>query len=114
SVPWYLEKGPVPFVVRVFNDSDHVIAPQGEIVITNMYGQKIGKVELLPVNILSDSIRSMPDKNMSWDLLQEQLSTQSKNQKMKAVWNEQFLLGLYSAKLRLKLSDSGPILRKTL
>ncbi|MFH1536224.1 MAG: hypothetical protein ABIC96_04125 [Patescibacteria group bacterium] len=97
SSPFFLEKGPVPFTVRVKNASAFFIVPKGNILIKNMFGQTVGKINLLPVNILSDSIRQIPDSPES----------------LNALWPESFILGFYSAQLNLALSDSGPIYNKT-
>lgn len=102
SAPFFLEKGPVPFTVKIKNESNHFIVPQGEILIQNMFGQTIGKVDLLPVNILSKTTRLIPD------------SLQSPEVTTKALWHENFLLGLYTAKLTVNLSDKGPLFSKTI
>lgn len=102
SVPFFLEKGPVPFMVRVKNNSEYFIVPYGEILIKNMFGQTVGKVDLLPVNVLSKTIRSIPN-----------LPQEEKAASDKALWNEKFLLGLYTAKLNIALSDKGPMFSKT-
>ena len=60
SAPFFLEQGPVPFTVRLKNTSTHFIYPEGVITIRNMFGQTIGQIELLPVNILSGSTRALP------------------------------------------------------
>lgn len=96
STDFYRQTGPVPFTIKLKNTSRHIISPKGQVRITNMFGQEIGKVELLPVNILSGTSRYLPDVD----------------QKSKAVWKERFLLGLYSAKLSLSLSDTGPSLER--
>jgi hypothetical protein len=95
SAPFWTSKGPTAFTVKVRNSSDHYITPTGSIVIKNMFGQAIGKVNLLPVNILSNTVRRVPDS------LQTTPTT--------AVWPEKFLLGPYTATLTLALSDSGPL-----
>lgn len=99
SAPLLVEHGPVAFSVQVNNTSKHFISPQGTILIKNMYGQTIGKVNLLPVNILVHSSRYLPS-----DI----------NSNTKAIWGEQFLLGPYSATLTLALSSEGPIFRRTI
>jgi len=98
SSPGFVEVGPLPFVVKVTNTGENVIAPTGTIYIKNMFGQLVGKVDLQQVNILKDSTRSIPDKNNS-------TNTQ-------AVWNEEFLLGQYSAELAVDLGPDGPSYRK--
>jgi hypothetical protein len=117
SVPYFIDSGPVPFMLRVKNKGSHFFAPKGEILIKNIFGQTVGRVDLLPVNILAQSIRFIPD------LLQNPYSTGSafpKNEALytkyshpTAFWYEKFLLGPYSASLTISLSDNGPLFRKT-
>ncbi len=115
SAPFFVSKGPVPFSVRLRNTSDHFIAPKGDIIVKNMFGQAVGKVNLLPVNVLSNSIRRLPDflqgKVSNKDYSQIK-STVEKNKLPVAVWPEKFLLGFYKATLTLSLSDQGPVFRK--
>lgn len=99
STPFFVNSGPVPFNIEIYNKSDHFITPSGEIVIQNMFGQSIGKITLLPVNILSNSSRLIPDE---------------KNQTNKAIWGEKFLIGPYNARLTLSLSDNGPQIQRTI
>ena len=111
SSPLFLNQGPVPFTVRIKNTSDHYITPTGSISITNMYGQNIGEVHLLPVNILSNTIRRIPDSMQSPTASPSaSLNSYFKTlDKVYAVWPETFLLGLYTAKLNVSLSSKGPV-----
>ncbi|MBI4089253.1 MAG: hypothetical protein HY424_00940 [Candidatus Levybacteria bacterium] len=86
----FFKKGPVPFAVRVKNKGVHFIKPKGEIMIKNMFGQTIGKIDLASVNILSNSARTIP-----------------------AVWEESFLLGFYTATLNVTFSN-GPTFSKSI
>ncbi len=95
SAPLISTKGPIPFTLRVKNTSDHYITPKGNIAIKNMFGQTIGRVNLLPVNILSNTVRRIPDSLQTNPTL--------------AIWPEKFLVGPYTATLTLALSDSGPL-----
>lgn len=100
AAPGFVQHGPVPFTVEIQNNSSHFIVPKGTILVQNMFGQFIGKINLLPVNILEQSSRLIPDeKNLN--------GTQ-------AVWPEKFLLGLYKAQLTIALSDTGPIFNRTI
>lgn len=111
SSPFLLENGPVPFTLRIHNSSDHFIAPKGQILITNMFGQAIGKVDLLPVNILSNTTRAIPDSRSFTD------SAKNPNLQFNpkiAFWNEKFLLGPYTASLTVSLSDAGPVFKRTI
>jgi hypothetical protein len=115
STPFFISKGPVPFSVRVKNSGDHYLTPTGKIEIKNMFGQTIGKVDLLPVNILANTIRRLPDSAQS-DLnskdYQNIKAVIDKNSFPVAVWPEKFLVGPYMATLSLSLSDSGPLFTK--
>ncbi len=116
SAPSFITNGPVPFSVKIRNTSDHFITTKGSIVIKNMFGQAVGKVDLLPVNILSQSVRSIPDSmqgpqaNPSSSLKSYFLSLKSPA----AVWPETILFGPYTATLTIALSDQGPLFRRTI
>ena len=98
SAPFFFQKGPVPFKVRLRNESDFFITPKGAIIIKNVFGQTIGRVDLLPVNILAHSTRVIP----STENLKE----------LTANWNESFLLGPYTATLIIALSEEGPLFKR--
>lgn len=100
SAPWFVENGPLAFKVLVNNLSHHFISPTGEILIKNMYGQLVGQVNLLPVNILEGTSRYVPSSNDST------LTT--------ALWPEKVLLGPYKATLVISLSPTGPLFRRTI
>lgn len=116
STPLFTTHGPVPFSLRVRNTSDHFIAPKGDIIIKNMFGQAIGKVKLLPVNILSNSIRRIPDSLQSGTVSDKEYekirSVVEQNKFPVAIWPDKFLFGLYKATLTLSLSDQGPLFKK--
>jgi hypothetical protein len=102
STGLFYESGPVPFTLRLKNKGTHFIKPKGEILIKNMFGQNIGKLDLVSVNILSDSIRAIPNtSNLDF-------------QSPKALWKEDFLLGFYTATLNISLSDQGPGFTKSI
>lgn len=102
STPFFIERGPVPFIVKLNNTSGHYIAPDGLITIKNVFGQIVGKVDLVSVNVLSNSTRIIPSADKSILLTDP-----------KALWNEKFLLGPYTARVTLGMSDEGPIYSKT-
>lgn len=113
----FVNKGPLPFTVRVKNTSDHYITPKGDIVITNMFGQNVGKINLLPVNILSNTSRRMPDSMQSEGPNSKDYQVikaiVDKNPYPVAVWPEKLLVGPYTATLTLALSDTGPMYKKS-
>ncbi len=116
SAPSFITNGPVPFNVKIRNTSDHFITTKGSIIIKNMFGQSVGKVDLLPVNILSDSVRSIPD-SLQGPQANPSSSLKLYFQNLKspaAVWPETFLFGPYTATLTIALSDQGPLFRKTI
>ncbi len=118
SSPTFVQKGPIPFILRVKNIGNTLLTPTGSIKITNMFDQFIGKVDLLPVNILANTTRAIPDS------FQSQEATQPANQassflplasgSIKAYWYEKVLLGPYKAQLTLSLSENGPTYTRTI
>lgn len=101
NAPYFLTKGPVGFKVRVENQSPFFISTEGNIIIKNVFGQTIGNLEFIPSNILGKSSRFLGNK----EGLEQNLDNP------RALWNEKFLLGIYTADLTISLSDQGPILR---
>ncbi len=55
----YYEKSPVNFGLRVKNTGNNHIRPQGTLVITNLFGQKITELPLNGLNVLPDAVRKM-------------------------------------------------------
>jgi hypothetical protein len=86
-----IQHGPVKFSVNIANTGQHFIAPFGEILIRNMFGQLVGKVELPASHVLTQS-----------------------NRNLSATWPEAFLLGLYRATLNISASENGPSFSHTL
>jgi hypothetical protein len=80
----------VPFKIRLKNESEHFITPDGEILIKNIFGKTIGQVKLPPVNILAGTTRK---ENVSL--------------------NNGYMLGAYKATLILNISNNGPVLIKS-
>ena len=115
STGLFYESGPVPFTLRIKNKGTHFIKPKGEILIKNMFGQNIGKLDLVSVNILSDSTRAIPNTIYMQEL--RSADKQKSNlsfQNPKALWKEDFLLGFYTATLNISLSDEGPNFTKSI
>lgn len=100
SAPFFTEKGPVGFNVKIKNNSSHLINPTGTIKIKNMFGQTIGNIDIPTENILSEGSRY--------------LATNSSIDKPQVTWNEKFLFGFYNAELSIKLSEKGPTLYKSI
>lgn len=102
SAPLFNQTGPIPFTVKLNNASRHFITPTGQILVRNMFGQLIGKIELESVNVLGNSTRYLPTKE-----------NQSVHGHPVAMWNEKVLFGPYRANIVLSLSDEGPIFTRT-
>jgi hypothetical protein len=101
STPASLEYGPVPFTVQVQNTGTHLFLPQGTIPITNMFGQKVGKVQLKQMTVLAGSSRSLSNP-----------STGSNADEIVA-WNDPVMVGPYTATLTLTFPDSDVKLVRT-
>jgi hypothetical protein len=104
SAPFVIESGPVPFTVLVKNPGEHFIEAQGMILIKNMFGQTVGKIELPKTNILSGSTRFMtvdPQQKASGN------NTQS-------FWSEEFLLGFYTATITLATSPGQSLYTRSI
>ncbi len=116
SSPFLSFNGPIPFTVKLRNTSNHFITTKGDIIIKNLFGQSIGKVSLLPVNILSNTIRRIPDSLQSTDISDKNFAkirdTVQNNQFPVAVWPEKFLFGPYTANLTLSMSEQGPVYQR--
>lgn len=107
SAPFLVEGAPVPFTVRIKNTSNHFITPRGEVVISNIFGQKVGKIDLLQTNVLAQSVRNIPSS---------EFIDESKNlpDQIAAYWTDNFALGPYKATLNIALSDQGPLFSQTI
>lgn len=82
----FVSGGPVKFSVEVENMGRNFININGYIIIDNIFGQTVGKIELKPANILGKSTLAILKDDV--------------------VWQERFLLGIYTAKLYLDYDDS--------
>ncbi len=112
SAPFLATKGPLPFTVKIKNSGNHFITPHGYILIKNILGQTVEKINLIPVNVLANSTRSIPSINQ----LRQNVSNHSMeiNDVNKAYWPEAIILGPYTATLSISLSNNGPNFTKTL
>ena len=92
STSSFISGGPVKFNVKVENIGQNFINTTGYIIINNIFGQTVGKVDLRPANILGKS---------TLEILKDDV-----------VWQEKFLLGTYTAKLYLNYDDSTGLYRE--
>lgn len=100
STPFFVNGGPIPFNLLVENTSNHFFVPRGNVLIENMFGQLIGKINLQQVNVLSHSQRYIPDES--------QISS------TQIIWPEKVVFGLYRATLTIALSSDGPLFQKSI
>lgn len=115
STPSFVSSGPLPFTLRIENTGKHSIQPTGAIFIKNVFGQYVGKVDILPETILAHSIRSLADKQSIEDNTASAVyHLNNEATKPFLVWPETFLFGPYTAGVYLKLSENGPVLTKTI
>ncbi len=102
----FVTHGPVPFELKLHNSSTHLISPTGNVEITNIFGQKVGKLEILPQYILSGSDRYLVDTLQASS--EARLAYNETDNTPRVVWQDQFLLGLYKAKASIMLDEKGP------
>lgn len=106
---FYHQHGPISFTLRVNNPDKHMISPKGVMLITNMFGQTIGRIEIPETNVLAGSTRALvyTPKNKTKDIKNDQKDPS-------VLWNEKVLLGYYRAQLSLAISESGPVYTRTI
>ncbi len=111
--PFFVTGGPIKFDLALNNDSDHFILPTGAVIVQNIFGQRVGKVDLLPQYLLAHStryLRHRPESSASSQFIEKidrQVGTPY------VLWPEKFLLGIYSATATIALSDNGPVITST-
>ncbi len=121
SSPKYIEKGPLDFILKLRNNGSNYISAKGEIEITNMFGQLIGRVDLPATTVLANSSRYLATQdqritdNSSRITPPDQSSIISNKLLVpKALWQENFLLGFYKAIVKIETSPDDPVLTKTI
>ncbi len=96
STSSFISEGPVKFNVEVENTEQNFINSSGYILITNIFGQNIGKVNLGERSILAKSTVNMSNEKLS-DI----------------IWKENLLLGRYKAKLIINYENSPTLIKET-
>lgn len=100
----FKNSGPVEFSLKLHNASRHLIEPQGSIEIFDLFGKKVGVVEVLPQFILSNSDRYLIDLSQATG---EARLAFDNDYKPKIVWPEMFLMGFYKANAHIQLEENG-------
>lgn len=94
--------GPVFFNLKVKNTGNHLIQPEGNIVISNIFGKRIADIEILPQYILSESQRYLVDDTQASSSAElSGIIAQKQTTSPVIVWDEGFLMGPYTAELTL-------------
>lgn len=86
SAPLFANRGPVQLTLTFANTGSYLLIPQGTILMTNMFGQTVGKITIPPTNVLANSKRDI-----------------------KLTWDEKILFGPYNATLYLGYADNKQI-----
>jgi hypothetical protein len=85
--PNYSNQESIEFISRLKNNGSVHFKPVGQIVVKNMWGNEVTKIDLEPKNVLPDSVRKITSR---WD-------------------NFGFLIGRYTAELTVVSGDSQQI-----
>lgn len=103
-----LGSGPVFFNLKLRNTGRHLIQPEGNVVIKNMFGKKVADIKILPQYVLSESSRYLIDSTQASPSAQisELLSHKGQNNPV-IIWGEKFLLGFYTAEAKLYVEENG-------
>lgn len=110
STDFFKSKGPVKFALKFHNASQHLLAPTGNIVITNLFGQKVGEIPLLPQYVLAGGDRYLIDSKQASG--QAQLTNDALTEP-RIIWPENFLFGWYNAKARIMLEENGRVIESS-
>lgn len=112
STPAFRSSGPVPFTVKLKNNGVHYFTPKGVILIKNIFGQTVGRIDLQNANILAGTGRTLVGTPYQTSAKIHAANSDLSSQQ--AVWPEKFLLGFYKADLSIALSEEGPLFTQTI
>ena len=87
STSAFVSQGPVKFTLKIENIGKNFITTSGYIIIDNIFGQTVGKIDLNAANILGKS---------TLEVLKDDVT-----------WQEKLLLGVYTAKLYLNYDSTS-------
>ena len=80
---FFKDSGQIDFKLKAANTGGQFISTRGYILITNIFGQTVGRVDLAPVNILANTSRITA-----------------------AAWKENLFMGFYTATLSLQFGEN--------
>jgi hypothetical protein len=93
SAPVFSQSGPIPFTIKIKNSGTHFTSPKAVILIENMFGQTVGRINVPATNVLANTSRFLTDNSKAE-------STPN------ILWSEKILFGFYKANLTLLTSDN--------
>jgi len=100
--------GPVFFNLKLKNTGRHLIQPEGNVTIKNMFGKKVADIKILPQYVLAESSRYLIDSTQASPSAQtSDILSRKKQDNPVVIWGEKFLLGFYTAEAKLYLEDNG-------
>ena len=103
-----LGAGPVFFNLKLKNTGRHLIQPEGNVTIKNMFGKKVANIKILPQYVLAESSRYLIDSTQASPSAQiSELLSHKKQNSPVIIWGEKFLLGFYTAEAKLHLEKNG-------
>lgn len=105
--------GPVLFNLKLNNTGKHLIQPEGNIIVKNLFGKTVGDVKILPQYVLSNSSRYLIDSLQSSPSAEIQgiLSDNAPGNPV-VIWTEKFLMGPYTAQINLTLEEGGEVVTR--
>jgi len=100
--------GPVFFNLKLKNTGRHLIQPEGNVTIKNMFGKKVADIKILPQYVLAESSRYLIDSTQASPSAQtSDILSRKQQDNPVVIWGEKFLLGFYTAEAKLYLEDNG-------
>ncbi len=91
KTPVLTDSTPVSFALNIENTDRHVFSPVGTVLIRNVFGQAVGRINIPQNHILAYT-------NREFDFM----------------WRDSGNFGPYSAELTIALSDQGPLFKRTI
>jgi hypothetical protein len=104
-------QGPIEFSLLVHNGSKHLIQPEGNVEIEDLFGRKMASINILPQYILSGFDRFLMDDVIATG--EARLSYNNNIFTPKIVWKEHLLLGFYKASAKVQLDQDSSIIESS-
>lgn len=95
---------PQKFTLKVENTGKNLTEATGVIIIRNLFGKEVGRINFEPQYVLSNSSRYLLGKDAKASEIMP-----FESDIPQSTWEEKFILGLYSAHAEIKNSENGKI-----